>query len=419
MERKKLYIDGLNLFQARSPKRWNLQRAFHTIAKFMWKAGASGYDIMVFIDASTGDPNSETTKKWTTRRIRDVKSGKREVPQGSNILVGDMFRACGAAVHYSFEVENDHTLAAFAWQDGAFVLSEDSDFLRYHCGEEQCFKDRLFRDYERGSKDLKLVALEAARRAGKIDVLLRCPKTLDGGPWLVALKDLMDIRGAPSGCVKELGNIHGYDPVVRLRRALMARKEVTDVVVVKFPEWEAGQVVWREWQEEPQTADSLFQAVEREELFRACVNLVVKAKELVDVDSARLCNHLFACRSVVCELWLLGQNPPCGKSDFLYMMLAFEKCVDELLKNNAELSGAALCDKISGFRFDGMGSTQGVVEKLLEDKRFGFIKAGKRSVFFHYNDLLFREGLSKGLRVKFFSCLLPSKKWCAFAISKD
>lgn len=416
MEHKRLYIDGLNLFQAYSQKRWKLQNAFQAVRKFMRTAHDGGYEVLVFIDASTGDANSEASQKWIKRREKDVRKEKRDVPQGSNVLVGDMFRVCGAAVHYSFVAANDDTLAAFAWLDGAYILSKDGDFLRYHCGEEQCFKGRVFCSFACTPKGLKLTPLEFGEISSKIEVLHTRPTTVDVEPCLVNLRDLMYLRGAPSSCVKQLGNIHGYEPVVQLRRALLAHKQVTDLVNVQFPEWEAERVVWKKWQEEPRKATELFQHTKREELFRECVDLV-KARDPALIDANQLINHLFACRAVVCELWLLGQTPPRGKSDFLFMMMAFEKWVDDLLRTNAKLNGVALCNDIGNFYLEELN---GRIETVVGGKPFGFINAGGRRIFFHFSEVLFPESLlRKGLTVKFFACMLPSNKWSAFAVSRD
>jgi hypothetical protein len=53
------------------------------------------------------------------------------VPPGLQIIMGEMWTRGGAVrVHYS-EVDNDDTLAAYAYVHGASVMSMDKDFFRY------------------------------------------------------------------------------------------------------------------------------------------------------------------------------------------------------------------------------------------------------------------------------------------------
>lgn len=47
-----------------------------------------------------------------------------------NLLLGEMFKREGVLVHFSV-VDNDDTIASFAYHDGAAILSGDSDFYRY------------------------------------------------------------------------------------------------------------------------------------------------------------------------------------------------------------------------------------------------------------------------------------------------
>lgn len=45
-------------------------------------------------------------------------------------IIGDFFKKNKIEVHYSIE-DNDDTIAYYAIQDGAAVLSKDKDFWRY------------------------------------------------------------------------------------------------------------------------------------------------------------------------------------------------------------------------------------------------------------------------------------------------
>jgi hypothetical protein len=137
--RDTLYIDGLNQFGLRprgkaskQGSKWLLKGHIHAFAEFVAAARRSGFNVIrVFIDASTGDAGSEAELKWLKRRERDVTKGKREVPQSSNVLIGDLFRALGVSPVYSVTHDCDDTIAAAAQRDEADVLSSDSDFFRY------------------------------------------------------------------------------------------------------------------------------------------------------------------------------------------------------------------------------------------------------------------------------------------------
>jgi hypothetical protein len=73
------------------------------------------WTLAVFIDDHNA--TQETRDKWSQRREKEVRTGKRDVPQGVNRLFGDMFTKLGVKVHYSFEEDNDDTLVSYASAD--------------------------------------------------------------------------------------------------------------------------------------------------------------------------------------------------------------------------------------------------------------------------------------------------------------
>jgi hypothetical protein len=52
-------------------------------------------------------------------------------PPFKETLLGDAFRMCNIPVLYSFNSDNDDSLAAHAQRDSASILSEDQDYFRY------------------------------------------------------------------------------------------------------------------------------------------------------------------------------------------------------------------------------------------------------------------------------------------------
>merc|ERR1719310_1665738 len=63
------------------------------------------------------------------------------MPQGLQLLLGEMFHEVGVEVHYSVDSDLDDAIAFFAEADGAAVLSADCDFFRYRGSTFPLFKD--------------------------------------------------------------------------------------------------------------------------------------------------------------------------------------------------------------------------------------------------------------------------------------
>lgn len=88
----------------------------------------SGYDIEIFIDDEIA--TEESFKKWQGRMEREVEEERKDVPYCFKVIIGDMFKNMDVKVHYS-SIDNDDTLAAYAYHDNAAILSNDQDFFRY------------------------------------------------------------------------------------------------------------------------------------------------------------------------------------------------------------------------------------------------------------------------------------------------
>ena len=129
---KALHIDALNLqlfpITAKMAPYKVVTLAQRLVKSFVIAARKSGVKITAFIDAA--QKSEEAKEKWYSRRTKEMRTGDRKIVQGHSTLLGDLLRAEGVAVHYSI-IDNDDTLAAHAYADGASVLSADSDFFRY------------------------------------------------------------------------------------------------------------------------------------------------------------------------------------------------------------------------------------------------------------------------------------------------
>lgn len=92
----------------------------------------------MFIDGGYG--SAEAIWKYKERQSKYVKWATRSVPYNVKQIIGDAFKRCNVEVHYSIE-DNDDTLASFAFQDQAAILSRDNDFWRYQPLPIKIYKD--------------------------------------------------------------------------------------------------------------------------------------------------------------------------------------------------------------------------------------------------------------------------------------
>ena len=245
---KTLHVDGLNMkffpFALKMDHHKCVDVAFCAVRQFVSAARESGYEIVAFIDG--GKQTGETIKKWRQRREQEARSGKRGVPQGTSILLGDMFRDLGVTVHYSI-VDNDDTLAAYASRNGGLVLSADRDFFRYTGCEDAL---TVYETFEIVNGKLKLTP--HSNPVCKPGVSLRnvfdyTPETRSHEPTFEQIAvDNKYIRGVPSPLLKFLPNPH-YT-AQKLRQALYARMQKDGeclCVLESYPQWLDNDVSWR------------------------------------------------------------------------------------------------------------------------------------------------------------------------------
>ncbi len=99
--------------------------------------------MIAFID--DGIQTKETMKKWRSRREQKVKSCKQQVPPCLAVIYGDMLKQLGVPVFYSV-VDNDDTMAAYAQNNFANILSGDKDFFRYLDSTFPIYSDFVIQD---------------------------------------------------------------------------------------------------------------------------------------------------------------------------------------------------------------------------------------------------------------------------------
>jgi hypothetical protein len=237
-----LYIDVLNYATDFFPlSDWNVKRAFTRVKQFVDSSARSGYRLTAFLDDT--NISAEAMTKWRHRREDEVKKGRKNVPHGMNSMLGEMFRKCGVEVLYSSEADNDDTIAAYAHEHGAGILSRDKDVFRYIGANFP-----VYSEYSILSNGILSLTPHPNAASGSFThprprpLLYPLPRT---HPAIRHIKDGTYLRGAPSPCVRAVGrNPHAV--VAPLRHAAYARLGLSGPIREEWPEWDpaASQVVW-------------------------------------------------------------------------------------------------------------------------------------------------------------------------------
>lgn len=227
-ETKLLYVDVANYAMYFFPiwRSWSLEYASQAAKRFCRAFDRSGWTLKGFIDQSI--MTAEAQAKWRKRREREVRLGVRTVPHGCLRLLGDLLEEHGIPIHYSVEADNDDTLASHAQQDGASVLSQDVDFLRYRGATYTLYSN--FSMIRRGK--VQLVKHEGKRKASWRDLMIPPPCTGPCNPFRDVVENQEYLRGTTSPLIEELGNIH---VTVRPLRSALYKKLGVDQVQEEFP----------------------------------------------------------------------------------------------------------------------------------------------------------------------------------------
>lgn len=244
-----LYVDVLNFGTDFLPRHdWKLRPARARVAAFVAAAAAAGITLKAFIDAAM--KTDATLKKWRKRREGEVLKGEKEVPQGTSILLGDMFRAAGVPVLYSLDADCDDTLASHAAADGADVLSGDSDLLFYTGRPYRVFREWVIR---RGILEITLwPARIMTPRQRELPLITPPPSVFDTEPTLHAIdRHSYYLRGAPTPLVRAL-RANPHVTVRPLRQALYALRYAEHpasapcVITEEFPVYDGASeaVMW-------------------------------------------------------------------------------------------------------------------------------------------------------------------------------
>ena len=241
---KLLYVDILNYSEAffQPHSRWNIKRSYENVKKFVAAVRKSNYKLKLFIDDSIA--TNEAIKKWRKRREKEVNKGEKRIPQGTSILLGDMFQRCSIPVVYSLEADNDDTLAFHAHEDGADILSNDGDFFRYKGAAYKVWADFDRNELRRGNFRLIPHTNEKVSKSQMISkrILGQPPRTRKAYSNVDDFKNKLSkdytyISGVPSPLIRATG-INPHITISPLRHALFSSIFNEGIVIKEeFPNW--------------------------------------------------------------------------------------------------------------------------------------------------------------------------------------
>ncbi|KAG0277677.1 hypothetical protein BGZ96_002762, partial [Linnemannia gamsii] len=232
-----VYVDGLNYSDKffKIGDHWCFRQARKNVSKMVKHARESNIVLKVFIDAFI--ESDEAVQKWRSRREKEVRSRTRRMPQGMNVLLGEMFSMAGIEVAYSVDTDNDDNLASHAHHDRAAVVSRDKDFLRYNGASYRIFENFT---YKRGR--LYLIPRKSnylPREIPMRDILKPKPDVRSTDPGFITLPDFY-LRGSPSPLTRDCGNLH--ITVRSLRQAYYASLGIETAVREEFPTYRTSDV---------------------------------------------------------------------------------------------------------------------------------------------------------------------------------
>jgi len=245
-DKQLLYIDGMNMlnrcFINRSkdiPDHWDLEHPYKKIEKFVKAAKKSNFEIKVFLDCD--NPSDEALEKWMSRREKELVEGVKTMPTKAGFLLGNMLSKCGVEVHFPYECDTDDTIASFAQNDGASILSLDRDFFRYQERQFQVYSDFF---YEKGALKLE-PSVHKTPKSGTLPrkIISPPPKTYLKNPRVLTLSTQ---DGWRMGCPKVLGN--PYLALRPLRQSLYSRLKISHPIKEIILYWSS----WGEEEGKPQ-----------------------------------------------------------------------------------------------------------------------------------------------------------------------
>ena len=237
--KQRIFMDGLN-FHSRFLPGKGRYLAFKQFSSRIENAvnafKNSGFELIVFIDANR--VSEEANEKYCSRQEQNIRSGKSGAIPFKELMLGCFFEKAGIPVLYSFDADNDDTLAVYAEKYNAHILSGDQDFFRYRNTTFQ-----IYRDFTVNKNKILLEpsVLNEKKRTKARDLLSEMPRVIYQNPCISSLEAGIFRKGRTTPLIKELGN-----PVIHARalRAAMYSKLGYAKIKEVLPYWNGTDVSW-------------------------------------------------------------------------------------------------------------------------------------------------------------------------------
>ena len=243
---------------------WLATRALEArVAAFAAAAARSDIRLIAVVDAGT--QSEEASDKWRTRREAELRSERRSIVLGADVLLTDALRECCIEVVRPICADADDVLAALAAfgsgdgvAPGGGVISRDGDMFRY--APRLAVYDGWRLEAGPEGDALVLTAAAAGRavaaasrsaRDAKRELAVSALQELgDEGRAASAIRDKYAAsakggsvrRGCSSSSDKRRGNLH--ELATPLRAAVYARLGESAPVREVLPQWRDNDVAW-------------------------------------------------------------------------------------------------------------------------------------------------------------------------------
>ena len=236
---QRIFMDGLNFSARFLPSKGRSFALKNFTSRVQTAVSAfrnSGYELVVFIDANR--ISREANHKYCSRHEQNIRSGKMNFIPFGELMLGGLFEKFGVPVLYSFDHDNDDTLAVYAQHFNALVLSGDQDFFRY-----QGSSFRICKDFTIKSNKITLIdsSLNPKKCIKARDLLPELPKVIFHNPCISSLEAGMFRKGIVTPLIKEIGNpVIGAKPLRAAMYARLGYKKIKEVL----PFWNGTDVEW-------------------------------------------------------------------------------------------------------------------------------------------------------------------------------
>ena len=280
-----LVVDALNFLtqyfmpvdkMPESTPAWRLLAAMKVGVKGFLKAcAASGFSPHFVIDA--GYKSDEASRKWTKRREKECRTGKRSIPLSADTFLAELLREAGAPVYQVDGEDGDDIAAMLAYTlgDNSLILSGDRDMFRYvfiKDAPKRVMADFSFEVSSSGTVTIVFHPSTTQRvKDGVADRTLADMPECDIPRWAAPTNKLRVVvdnpaRGYVRGCcspwTRRFGSLHGVARPLRL--AAYHAMGHTARVFEMFPEWnpDADAVAWNEGEVTPDPDPTMLKVLE-------------------------------------------------------------------------------------------------------------------------------------------------------------